>query len=83
MNVERIVTKVVFRKFRDQGAEYVVALFPEIDWGREHIASYMHVGQHGGALPGFVDELTPAMPEEYMGLHEELLRIGYTLEVVG
>lgn len=41
------MTKVIFRKFRDGS---VIALFPNIPWDNNgNIASYMHVGQHGGA----------------------------------
>lgn len=76
-------TKVVFRKFRDQGD--VIALFPEID--QTMCMSYQHIGQHGGAdynrlVAGWDGLTVPATPEEYAPLLAELRAIGYTDLVV-
>ncbi|HDZ14732.1 hypothetical protein LCGC14_0844740 [marine sediment metagenome] len=69
--------KTIFRKYPDGE---IIALFPQISanisgW---HCASYMHVGQYGGATPFFVVSQTRlATPEEYRELYLELERIGY------
>lgn len=72
------MTKVVFRKFKKDGA--IIALFPEERYSRhEHtINSYMHVGQHGAADYDHVIAVSrPAGEDEYMPLLVELICIGY------
>lgn len=72
------MTNVVFRKFKDDGE--IIALFPGIRWNPPgyDIASYMHIGQHGGADYGHVVSISqPAKPEEYKELLAELVGIGY------
>ncbi|GHV00891.1 hypothetical protein FACS1894159_07700 [Bacteroidia bacterium] len=71
------MTKVVFRKWRDGGQ--VVALFPEEVWSRsDHIASCMHVGQHGGAdCDHVVARALPAREPEYAAMLCDLISIGY------
>ena len=60
----------------------VLALFPYEKWDDNgNIASYQHVGQHGGASPALLHELPPATPEQYKDLYNELLSIGYSLNV--
>ena len=76
-------TKVIFRKFV---LGDVIALFPELLGGRgndgeQFISSYMHVGQHGDASPRLIDSLSPATAAEYSDLKDELVSIGYELEV--
>jgi hypothetical protein len=75
-------TIVIFRKFKD-GNKEVIALFPEIiaDPTPEFCESYMHVGQHGGAMADLTDITRPATPEEYAELKAELEDIGYNLTV--
>ena len=70
--------QVHFHKF-DTGE--VIALFPLIPWSTDHITSYMHLGQHGGASPELLTDLAPATPLEYADLKHELTQIGYDLEV--
>jgi len=72
------MTKVVFRKFKDDGA--LIALFPEVPWnaGKGTVTSYMHVGQHGDACYGHVIAASrPAREEEYRPLLAELKSLGY------
>lgn len=70
------MTKVIFRKFRDGS---VIALFPNIPWDNNgNIASYMHVGQHGGASPLIVADTKLAEKDEYAPLLRELKSLGYS-----
>ena len=76
-------TKVIFRKWRDNGE--IIALFPMIaaDNTGYLCSSYEHVGQHGGALPDCVQRQTVlAKPAEYRELMQELHQIGYRKLVV-
>ncbi len=78
-------TKVVFRKFykeRDLSCgDNVIALFPEEKDFRGLINSYMHIGQHGPAHVFITNWTKLATPEEYQDLKEELISIGYDLEI--
>lgn len=69
--------RVVFRRWRDSGE--VIALFPDSEWDwRGNVASYQHIGQHGGAdYSGVVSRSTLATPEQYADLLAELVSIGY------
>ena len=60
---------VYFRKSPD-----IVALFPTeyVDVDDEYIAIYRHGGSYGAALPELMDELEPALPDEYADLLVEL-----------
>jgi hypothetical protein len=72
------MTKVVFRKFKDDGE--IIALFPEEPWNPDKgtIVSYMHTGQHGDADYHHVLAKTrPAREDEYRPLLAELKRVGY------
>jgi len=72
------MTKVVFRKFKQDGD--IIALFSEEIWSRQGytIASYMHVGQHSGADYDHVVRITtPATESEYANLLNELKSVGY------
>lgn len=74
------LTPVKFSKFPDGD---IVALFPLEEWNRslkpsdKHIASYQHIGQHGGASVELLTELEECKPHEYHGLLCELTGIGY------
>jgi len=78
---DAIVTKVIFRKFK-QGGD-IIALFPEIPGTNspKTCQNYMHIGQHGH---GSADcgATVPAKRAEYMPLKKELESLGYNLEVV-
>jgi hypothetical protein len=82
MNQDTEKTIVIFRKFKN-GNKEVIALFPEIAGTLlpETCSSYMHIGQHGGAMADLTDITRPATPEEYAELKEELESIGYNLTV--
>jgi hypothetical protein len=67
------MTRVIFRKWKDNGD--IIAFFPDDDWGRGLIGSYMHTGQHGGAM--YPCDTVPASPEEYADLLAELKQVGY------
>lgn len=74
---------VIFRRWKDTGS--IIALFPELpaDVLGRYCESYERVGQHGGAdYMAVVSMTTPAKPDEYSDLAEELAVIGYTLRVV-
>lgn len=72
-------TVVIFRKWNDG---QIIALFPYNIWNRADVMSYMHIGQHSGACySGCVRETKPARPDEYKSLYDELISIGYNLEV--
>ena len=75
---------VTFRKFPDGD---VIALFPKMSegqdfYGRQLIASYMHIGHHSGASNDLISDLSPATVDEYSNLKVELTSIGYDLEVL-
>lgn len=81
MQQDQHKTKVIFRKFSDGD---VIALFPELPGDLNPYRtceSYMHVGQHGAASVELVDNTTPANPEEYADLLEEIESIGYNVQV--
>ena len=81
-------TKVLFRKYKETDdpilsrfAGDIDALFPydaPTD-DPDECGSYAHIGQHGEADYEYVLSLTvPAKPEEYKGLHDELVNLcGY------
>jgi hypothetical protein len=76
------MTKVVFRKFKDNGD--IVALFPESPESGTAYActSYGHVGQHCAAdYVGTLRGTTPAKFADYRDLKTELENIGYRLDV--
>ena len=72
-------TSVIFRKFKDGE---IIALFPyEIENKEGHVMSYMHNGQHGGAVLGIILDTELATPSEYKDLKAELESIGYDLKI--
>lgn len=79
--VDTSPTRVVFRRFPDDGA--IIALFPDlIEGDKRTVQSYMHCGQHAPAhFTSVVEGTDPALPDEYRTLHHELTGIGYNLTV--
>ncbi len=80
-------TAVIFRKWnlrnRSKSLCNIIALFPYVDAGNGYCNSYEHVGQHGGAsYSGVFSQTTPATPDEYKDLAEELTSLGYNLEIM-
>jgi hypothetical protein len=78
-------TKVIFRKWKDDGHGDIIALFPELpsDLHGVYCDSYEHVGQHGGAdYYGVIKMTKLATPAEYASLKDELEGMGYELEVL-
>ena len=85
--MEEPITDVEFRKVRNPYTKEieVIAIFVKEDWdyaGNE-FASYMHVGQHGGADKVWAKRLRFASESEYTPLKNELENIvGYRLNVL-
>lgn len=60
----------------------LIALFPdEVADTKGNISSYQHVGQHGAASPGLLNNVK-ANALDYDQLATELESIGYNLEVI-
>jgi len=73
-------TDVIFRKYPNGE---IIALFPYEKETRYYCMSYMHIGQHGGAdYFGTVQSTKLATEAEYKPLFDELLSIGYDLNVI-
>jgi len=72
-----MVTKVIFRKFRNGS---IIALFPEFK-EKNGVLSYMTVGQHGEAGYNIIRSTKPASPKEYSSLLNELQYIGYNVRI--
>ena len=82
MQKDSFKTKVIFRKFKDNGE--VIAFFPEEPYDHRGVfcMSYMHVGQHGGAdYNGLLGDTVLATPREYRALRIELETGGYNLDI--
>lgn len=84
-------TKVIFKKIKwfHDGTTTIEALFPEETESKNCILGYTHIGQHSEIHKEFlIDDskedyfVTTATKEEYNDLYNELLSIGYDLEVV-
>lgn len=83
MEKDKEITKVVFRKFKDN--DEIIALFPETAYSRNYtVLSYMHIGQHGEAdYTHVINQTSPATEEEYVDLKDELEnQVGYNLKVL-
>lgn len=83
MNKDTELTKVVFRKWKDNGS--IIAFFPEerFTHARYTCMSYEHIGQHGEASYSGLLSLTKlAKPNEYKALKRELEGLGYNLKVI-
>ena len=76
IQIYKVMTKVIFRKFKNGE---VIALFPQEPATRNgwECVSYMHVGQHGSADPMIVHGTKPAKWTEFVELLMELQSIGY------
>ena len=73
-------TDVIFRKFKNGD---IIALFPyDIESYKGDCLSYEHLGQHSNAdYWGCVAKSKPARLSEYTPLMQELVSIGYELQV--
>lgn len=73
---EKCFTRVIFRAWKDSKSIVAIVLDVEANPGR--VVCYEHVGQHGeGTYHGIVDDSTPATPEQYDRLKEEMQGLGY------
>lgn len=80
MEKDTFKTKVVFRKYKDNGD--ILALFPEVDEGNYKCSCYERIGQHGAAdYSHCIRITTPAKEEEYKALKNELESMGYNLDI--
>ena len=77
--MDKEITKVIFRKFKDGD---VIAIFPKIKESDRYLMSYMHVGQHGACSPTIANITKLATKKEYSALQKELKGIGYNLNIV-
>jgi hypothetical protein len=69
------LTTVVFRKWKKGCGSGIIALFPDIPWDQRQllVASFEHVGQHGGAdYLEVIGASKPATESEYVALKQEL-----------
>lgn len=83
MEKDKQITKVVFRKFKDNNE--IIALFPkEVFEHNFSVLSYMHIGQHSEAdYTHVINQTSPATEEEYEDLKDELEnQVGYNLKVL-
>jgi hypothetical protein len=80
MDTEKTI--VIFRKFRS-GDKAVIALFPEEPGSNDArtMMSYMHIGQHGGAVGALANNTDAASESEYRDLAKELAGIGYNMDI--
>ncbi len=80
MEQNKHTTEVIFRKYKDGE---IIALFPYlIDNRFGSCMSYMHIGQHSGAVLSIIDSTKLATEIEYKDLYSELTNIvGYKLKV--
>ena len=76
-------TKVLFLLHGDILGEELLAVFPDIeaDYSGNKLC-YAHIGQHGGCCDEYIKDSPEATPEEYEDLKEELISIGYDLEIL-
>lgn len=80
---DTVKTKVIFRKYQDNGD--IIAIFPE-EIGTNspyHCNSYMTIGQHSACDPVGTIEITKSAKEsEYKDLARELTNLGYNLQII-
>lgn len=72
-------TRVIFKKYH--GIEDVVACLLDVEANKYNVVTYEHVGQHGEGEISAMRNFSPATPEEYSDLKEELESLGYILTV--
>lgn len=74
-------TAVMFRKEYDGE---ILAVFPYLSYMCSYqITGYAHIGQHCHFPWEYVEkDTTPAMPEEFKSLYDELTSIGHNLKVL-
>lgn len=73
------VTEMLFRKDKEGD---IVAIMPYEIYSRNFVDSYQHCGQHSACHLSFIEDTTPATPEEYADLKRELEGIGYNVKVI-
>lgn len=79
------VTEVIFRK--ERGGKHkceITAVFPYIlhNYTEYTMLCFASLGQHSGCSYAWYLDTSPASPEEYKELYDELIQIGYNLKVI-
>ena len=74
-------TTVIFKKDTQNNNE-VIAFMPYdiCDW-QGNFTCYAHIGQHSITCDGYFKQCKTAAQDEYKSLLDELIRIGYDVEV--
>ena len=73
--------KVLFLVHPDAKDE-VLAYWPNVEASPGFRMCYAHIGQHGSASPEYARECRKATKKEYEELKNELLSVGYELEIL-
>jgi len=62
----------------------IMAYFPDLPYAHTGAGRtcYAHIGQHSGCDPDYTKKCTPATPEQYEDLKQELIGIGYILNII-
>lgn len=76
-----MIDTVIFRKWPKEN-NAIIALFPDIVEKPGECLSYRHIGQHSAAnYLHMIEQTVPAKVNEHLDLLEELISIGYTLQI--
>lgn len=61
----------------------ILAVFPSLKWDNVNLTCYAHVGQHSAICPDYFKGLEVVEnPKDYLELQNELLSLGYKLNVL-
>jgi hypothetical protein len=61
----------------------VFAYFPDLAFDMKgNNTSYAHIGQHSACSPDYSKECVKATPEQYKDLEQELIGLGYNLNIL-
>jgi len=74
-------------KFLKEIGGNVLAYFPQLRYARNGYRNdlktcYAHIGQHSACASEYAKKCVPATPEEYNDLKNELISLGYTLNIL-
>lgn len=80
------VEKVIFLKdikAEQDGADCIFMVFLK-NFGNDDYTYYQHVGQHGSCSINYLkqEHIIEAEPEEFSGLWDEVVSLGYEIEAV-
>ena len=81
MEKDTEITEVIFRKYCDGQVFALFPYIPEFRYGT--CMDYMHIGQHGTAHLGIIQNTKLATESEYLDLFNELEnQVGYKLRIL-